>query len=170
MADAAFNRATELHYRRADHHWQHWNAPGYYAFLMSDRAIVEMICDWQGANRAQGHGGTLADVARWFSIAHLRMMLHRETKDRVVELLRPAWCPADVWWAALATFRPLEVCEAQGRGKATVRLYGLAWDSPVSAALLAAGWHQTAGNDPAAACGDVSEQGHAWYATTSGAL
>ncbi len=83
--DKAFDFAWLLHQKRNDHHWQWWICPqddgGFKTIEMSTPAITEMICDWIGAGKAQGHG---ADVVSWYEKNRDKMILHPKTR-RIVE-------------------------------------------------------------------------------------
>lgn len=67
--DAAFDFAWLLHQKRNDHHWQWWILPcddgGEKVLEMSERARLEMVCDWWGASMAQGFGGW-SGVVTWY--------------------------------------------------------------------------------------------------------
>lgn len=84
--DAAFDFAWLLHQKRADHHWQWWVLPeddgGVKVLPMSAAARLEMLCDWAGASRAQGHGGRVG-VLDWYKQNAHKMQLHRETRGWV---------------------------------------------------------------------------------------
>ena len=54
---------------------------------MSDAARLEMVCDWIGASRAQGHGG-VTGVRQWYAKHKDKMQLHDETRLWVEEFLR----------------------------------------------------------------------------------
>ena len=57
---------------------------------MSHAARLEMMCDWIGASRAQGHGGMDAPtgVRAWYAANADRMQLHPETRAWVERLCR----------------------------------------------------------------------------------
>lgn len=62
-AEAAFNKAWELHYCRNKHHWKHWSeklkrafpSPSYLRMFfqldMPEKYIRQMVCDWRGMGR-----------------------------------------------------------------------------------------------------------------------
>jgi hypothetical protein len=91
--DAAFDFAWLLHQHRNDHHWQWW-APAADAgecdalavFEMSERARLEMLCDWCGASRAQGHGGW-GGVVEWYDKNKGSMYLGLKTRRWVERTL-----------------------------------------------------------------------------------
>ncbi|KKM13503.1 hypothetical protein LCGC14_1715570 [marine sediment metagenome] len=87
--DISFNFAWLLHQKRNRHHWQWWVLPedegGLKILAMPGNDIREMICDWKGASRAQGHkSGT---VPEWYKANKHKMSLHRRTRWLVEELL-----------------------------------------------------------------------------------
>lgn len=60
-----FDIAWFYHQKRAYHHWQSWCFPddsGEDLVIMEipKKYIIEMVCDWKGAGRAQGTPNTLA--------------------------------------------------------------------------------------------------------------
>ena len=87
--DQRFDFAWLLHQKRNDHHWQWWVLPkdggGYKVLPMSDAARREMVCDWFGASRAQGHGGLHGPkgVKAWYKKHKGKMLLHDETREWV---------------------------------------------------------------------------------------
>lgn len=82
--DAAFDFAWLLHQKRNRHHWQWWVLPmddgGTKVLPMPYRYWREMVCDWQGAARAQRTTGTVQD---WYLENGTKMQLHPETRARV---------------------------------------------------------------------------------------
>ena len=87
--DCAFDLAWLLHQRRNDHHWQFWllayDDGGDRRIRMSPDAVVEMVCDWIGAGRAQGHGN---DVHNWYEQNKNKMQLHPHVRAYVETLLK----------------------------------------------------------------------------------
>jgi hypothetical protein len=84
---AAFDRAWLLHIHRNPHHWQHH-------LLQEDDGplkrlpislldILEMVCDWRGAGRAQGKGD---DLREWYESNRQRQIM-AEPSRRVVDAL-----------------------------------------------------------------------------------
>lgn len=64
--DADFDAAWFHHVRFNDHHWQFWcmvlsENNDVKAFPMPDKAIIEMICDWIGAVKAQKSTTTIKE-------------------------------------------------------------------------------------------------------------
>ena len=88
--DAAFDFAWLLHQKRNDHHWQWWVLPedegGVKVLPMAPVARLEMVCDWIGASRAQGHGG-IEGVRGWYAANGKRMQLHPDTRAWIERLL-----------------------------------------------------------------------------------
>jgi len=82
----AFDQAWLRHQNRADHHWQWWiliNDKEMPEILpMSSGALFEMLADWYGASRAQGHGGWPA-VREWYQKNRGRITLNPQTRDHV---------------------------------------------------------------------------------------
>ena len=89
--ESAFDRAWNLHQKRADHHWQFWvllkDDGTTKALEMPEAAVREMVADWYGAGRAIT-GKWEAPV--WFQKNRSRMQLAPATAERVGELLRQA--------------------------------------------------------------------------------
>lgn len=85
--DRAFDFAWLLHQKRSDHHWQWWvlpeNGGGLVAIEMTRQAVIEMVCDWKGAARAQS---SKASVTQWYQANGGRMILNPSTR-RLVESL-----------------------------------------------------------------------------------
>lgn len=80
--DTAFDFAWLLHQKRNRHHWQWWILPedegGIKMLAMPHKYYKEMLCDWIGASRAQGHGGKIYD---WYLINGGKMRLHHDTRQ-----------------------------------------------------------------------------------------
>ncbi len=87
--DAAFDFAWFLHQKRNKHHWQYWVFPAggraEKALKIPERYLVEMLCDWVGAAKAQGAN---PDIAAWFIANRAKMNLHPESEDWIVDELR----------------------------------------------------------------------------------
>lgn len=79
--DKAFDFAWLLHQKRNKHHWQWWVLPedngGVKVLPMPERYMREMLADWSGAGRAQGHGD---DVKPWYLANNHKMQLHPDTR------------------------------------------------------------------------------------------
>ena len=90
--DRAFDYVFHWHTRRNRHHWQYWvqseETPGEEKlFAMSRKDVVEMICDWKGAGRAQGK----SDVAGWWEANKEKLKLHPDSRHIVEEWLNWKW-------------------------------------------------------------------------------
>jgi len=89
----AFDFAWLLHQKRNRHHWQWWILPeddgGTKVLKMGPYDIMEMVADWCGASRAQGHGGW-AGVRIWYKENAQRMVLNNETRC-IVDGLLGSW-------------------------------------------------------------------------------
>lgn len=88
--DTAFDFAWLLHQKRNDHHWQWWILPedegGIKVLPMSKDARLEMLCDWCGASKAQGHGGWVG-VKEWYVTNNKKMTLHPDTRKFIEDYL-----------------------------------------------------------------------------------
>lgn len=84
----AFNAAWLHHQHLNPHHWQHWvlreDSGATFALPMPEHFVREMVADWMGAGRAQGHGD---DVRPWYVTNRDKMVLHAATRCLVETLL-----------------------------------------------------------------------------------
>ena len=86
--DAKFDFAWLLHQKRNRHHFQWWILPeddgGVKYLKMQYPYNVEMICDWIGAGKAQGHFSPkedyLFETRRWYDANKTKLQLHRNTR------------------------------------------------------------------------------------------
>ena len=82
--DPAFDFAWMLHLKRNKHHWQWWILPedygGVKVLQISDKYRNEMICDWKGASKAQGHGG---DIIDWWAANREKMVFHPHSREAI---------------------------------------------------------------------------------------
>lgn len=92
--DAAFDRAWYLHQHRNSHHWQHHalalSDGGVKYMPMPERDLLEMVCDWHGAARAQGvqdQPGDRLSVYAWWCANSKQIHLHDATRQYVQALL-----------------------------------------------------------------------------------
>lgn len=87
--DKAFDFAWLLHQKRNRHHWQWWVLPedegGVKVLEMEDKHVREMLCDWEGAGRAQHNE---IGVANWYLSNKHKMQLHPNTKKHLEEKLK----------------------------------------------------------------------------------
>lgn len=85
--DQQFEYAWFLHTRRNKHHWQYWTnvsvSSGSVSTLMPEKYVREMIADWIGAGKAQGH----SNVRRWYGENAVKMRLHTRTRILVEQLV-----------------------------------------------------------------------------------
>jgi hypothetical protein len=96
-----FDMAWFLHQAKNDHHWQWHVFPDdgpaaktdtklinpIKVLPMSRKAIIEMICDWKGAGKAQGSSG----VVDWYEKNKDKLILHPETREiveREIDIIR----------------------------------------------------------------------------------
>jgi len=83
--DQKFDFFWLLHQKRNDHHWQWWVLPeddgGVYALPMKEKAIIEMICDWRGAGRAQGYKD---NTPEWYAKNKKNQKMHHLSR-RILE-------------------------------------------------------------------------------------
>ena len=93
--DSKFDFAWLLHQKRNRHHWQWWILPedegGIKLIEMSDKYILEMICDWIGAGKAQGHFSPKDDkfyeTQRWYKKNGNKMQLNSATRQHIEEII-----------------------------------------------------------------------------------
>ena len=86
--DSKFDFAWLLHQKRNRHHWQWWILPedngGVKILMMPIKYIKEMLCDWEGAHRAQK---TKGNVKEWYIKNGNKMQLHPETRSWIDGIL-----------------------------------------------------------------------------------
>ena len=61
-----YDRACFIHEKRNMHHWQWWIQSNGEALEIEEPYLTEMICDWVGAAKAQGHFSP--DVDKYFMV------------------------------------------------------------------------------------------------------
>jgi hypothetical protein len=89
--DKAFDFAWLLHQKRNRHHWQWWILPedegGVKVMEMDEKSRIEMLCDWIGAGKAQGHfsppNDPMLETRNWYEANGHKMQLHAETRKWV---------------------------------------------------------------------------------------
>jgi len=88
IIDTKFDFAWLLHQKRNPHHWQWWilleDDGGTKILPMKDKYLVEMLCDWTGAGKAQGFGD---NTKEWYLKNNSKMQLHPDTKKQIEQLL-----------------------------------------------------------------------------------
>lgn len=76
-----FDFAWLLHQKRNPHHWQYWilnkESGDVRVFDMPSDVRMEMVCDWRGAGKAQGHGD---DTKGWYIKNREKMKLGHYTR------------------------------------------------------------------------------------------
>lgn len=93
--DKAFDYAWLLHQKRNKHHWQWWILPedegGSKLLEIPPKYLVEMICDWIGAGKAQGFkspkGKPLFETQKWYEQNKHKMQLNKQTRIDIERLL-----------------------------------------------------------------------------------
>jgi hypothetical protein len=86
--DKAFDFAWLLHQKRNKHHWQWWVLPedggGIKVLEMPLKYELEMICDWVGAGKAQGHfspkDNPMLETRKWYEANKGKMQLGKITR------------------------------------------------------------------------------------------
>jgi len=89
----AFDFAWLLHQKRNRHHWQFWLLPedeGCLKILeMKNPFNLEMLCDWMGAGKAQGHFSPPDDkyfeTRGWYKKNKYKIQLHPYTRKWIEE-------------------------------------------------------------------------------------
>lgn len=93
--DKEFDFAWLLHQKRNRHHWQWWILPedegGVKVLKIEEPYLTEMICDWVGAGKAQGHFSPKDDryfeTRKWWSANNHKMTLHEETRSKIENII-----------------------------------------------------------------------------------
>lgn len=84
--DKAFDFAWLLHQKRNKHHWQWWCLPdesGEMIVLhMSEIYMLEALCDWWGASKAQGFEGK---IKTWYEMHGHKMIFHPDSRKWIEE-------------------------------------------------------------------------------------
>lgn len=88
-----FDLAWKHHLDNNKHHWQWWvkeDANGKETILpMQEPYLTEMICDWVGAGKAQGHFSPKNDpylnVINWYTENKKKLVLADETRKKIEE-------------------------------------------------------------------------------------
>jgi hypothetical protein len=83
-----FDLAWLYHQHRNPHHWQYWclaqDEEDDKTVRMPEKYVLEMLCDWRGAGKAQGYGD---NTQAWYEKNKGKMKFHPETRKRVEELV-----------------------------------------------------------------------------------
>ncbi len=87
-----FSYAWLKHASRNRHHWQFWTQVSdkgkILKYEIPDKYIKEMICDWIGSGKAQGHG---IPIIQWWDAYNQKIILHSITRrkvERIIEKIR----------------------------------------------------------------------------------
>lgn len=91
-----FDFAWLLHQKRNRHHWQWWILPedngGVVIMKMEEPYLTEMICDWVGAGKAQGHFSPKDDryleTRNWWKANNHKMQLHADTRAEIIKRIK----------------------------------------------------------------------------------
>ena len=91
--DKDFDFAWLLHQKRNRHHWQWWVLPeddgGLKIIEMTEPYRKEMLADWIGAGKAQGHfpdkDDKFSETRKWYEKNKGKMMLGAETRKWIEE-------------------------------------------------------------------------------------
>ena len=86
-----FDFAWFLHSKRNKHHWQWWAIPndkgGTKILPIQEPYLTEMLCDWVGAGKAQGHKSPKEDpylnVREWYTVNHNKLQFAEETRKEI---------------------------------------------------------------------------------------
>lgn len=88
-SDKEFNYAWYQHVKRSRHHWQGYSYPAdlstrrkytryqIYTLPIPEKYLREMLCDWEGAGKAQG---VKTGVRPWWQANNHKMILHPESR------------------------------------------------------------------------------------------
>ncbi len=83
-----FDFAWLLHQKRNPHHWQWWLLPeddgGIKILPMLEKYLMEMLCDWEGAGKAQNN---TTPTREWYLANKSKMQLNPETIKKLQKLL-----------------------------------------------------------------------------------
>lgn len=90
-----FDFAWLLHQKRNKHHWQWWVLPkddgSVKIFPMPYVYLMEMLCDWVGAGRAQGRKSPVSDpyaeTRKWYTSNRKKIKVHDETRARIEQII-----------------------------------------------------------------------------------
>lgn len=88
---AAFDLAWFKHQRRNVHHWEYWIHIDKWCekievIEMPRKHVLEMVCDWKGAGKAQGKKGK-DECKKWYLEKRDLMTFHPSTRDLVESIL-----------------------------------------------------------------------------------
>jgi hypothetical protein len=93
-----FEKAWVHHLHNNSHHYEHWLNPRKpedgsvpLTLRMPEKDMLEMICDWEGAGKAQ-HSTT--NQRQWYEINKHHLMLHPESQEFIENKLKE-WYPEE---------------------------------------------------------------------------
>ena len=94
--DKEFDFAWLSHQKKNKHHWQWWillgDEGGLIAMEMEEPYLIEMICDWQGAGKAQGKVSPKDDkyleTRNWYANHKNKMQLNEKTRSKIEEIIK----------------------------------------------------------------------------------
>lgn len=89
--DRIFDFAWLLHQKRNRHHWQWWILPedegGVKVLSIEEPYLTEMVCDWVGAEKAQGRfplrNDRYSETRKWYQENGKKMQLSEETRREI---------------------------------------------------------------------------------------
>lgn len=84
--DQPFEQAWLKHTRRNNHHWQYWvisTEDNEKRYPMPINSVIEMLCDWYGAGRAQN---AKSSVIEWFAVNRHKMKFHQTTLEIIEQV------------------------------------------------------------------------------------
>lgn len=88
--DIEFDLAWLHHQKRNKHHWQYWvlrrDTGESIPCQMDHKYAIEMICDWIGAEKANGRKDQPNEVISWYNKHKSNMRLHKSTQH-LIELI-----------------------------------------------------------------------------------
>jgi hypothetical protein len=101
-AKAAFERAWSKHYNINKHHWEYWLCDFEDVFNdckiekiplhMPSKYIIEMVCDWVGAGRAQGFrspkNDPMKETRAWYSANRDKITVSESTRQKIEEIIQ----------------------------------------------------------------------------------
>lgn len=82
--DEAFEKAWLYHQHRNPHHWQYWTTPLGTGVVkkhpIPQEFLVEMLCDWIGAGKAQRTKNSFVSAKEWYSGHRHKILLLPENR------------------------------------------------------------------------------------------
>jgi hypothetical protein len=90
--NSEFDIAWLKHANRNSHHWQYWTMlkdgndnsfTNYIAYEIPYKDVLEMMCDWLGASKAQRTKG----IKNWYLLNKQKLILHGKTRKFIEDFL-----------------------------------------------------------------------------------